>query len=117
LDYGSSAQDHTEDFGDHASLWLPFGRQSEDEDVTDPLPSSGRMRDGNARGLESFADLVAWIPRPQAMGKIDVRLEACAKWGEIETRLAGDRDENRIIPLHDLHRPVDEALHLQVSEQ
>src|SRR2546428_49613 len=90
LDYGSSAQDDTEDFGDHASLWLPFGRQSEDEDVTDPLPSSGRMREGNARGLESFADFVAWIPRPEAMGKIDVRLDAGAKWGEIETRAGLD---------------------------
>ena len=51
------------------------------------------------------------------MGKIDVFLEARAKWGEIEARLGGDRDENRIAPLHGLQRPVDEVLHQQLSEE
>src|SRR5256712_5422248 len=117
LDYGSSAQDDTEDFGDHASLWLPFGRQSEDEDVTDPLPSSGRMREGNARGLESFADFVAWIPMPEAMGKIDVRLEAGPQRGGDGNGARGGRGRKSNSPLSRTSSPVDEALHLQVSEQ
>jgi len=71
----------------------------------------------DARSAQSFAELAPWIPRPEAMGKIDVFLEARAKWGEIEARLGGDRDENRIAPLHGLQRPVDEVLHQQLSEE
>src|SRR5207245_3131071 len=94
LDHGSSAEDRPENLGDRSSTRLPFGRQSDDEDVTDALPSSGRMLQRNVRSHQPIANLAAWIPWRPAIGKIEVWLEACAKWGEIEMGLGRDREEN-----------------------